>query len=105
MSSPSADNIDHTNQIDACLLVRQIWRLLHTNTPQELSLFLEKLAEITTGGPCAQGRVARMFPFYESALAEIMATQYNLTLDTVLSQPSPSLDAGLTHESVPTAQI
>jgi hypothetical protein len=63
------DNYDEKNKINVVDLLPRTWRFVKLYDKSGIECFLEQLADITSSGPCSQGRVTRIFQFYEFHMA------------------------------------
>ena len=61
----NSGNYDDKNKINVRDLLPRTWRFVKLYDNSGLECFLEQLADITSSGPCSQGRVTRIFQFYE----------------------------------------
>lgn len=59
------NNYDDKNRINVKDLLPRTWRFVKLYDSSGLECFLEQLADITSSGSCSQGRVTRIFQFYE----------------------------------------
>ena len=66
IASDIKNNYDNLNNINFEELLPHTWRFIKYYDRTGIYLFLEQLSEIITNGPCAQGRVTRVFQFYSS---------------------------------------
>ena len=57
------NNHDPLNGVRVEDLLPRTWRFVRHY--EDLDAFLEQLADVSVSGPCAQGRVVRLFQFYE----------------------------------------
>lgn len=63
-------NYDDRNDINIEDLLPRTWRFIKYYDELGIQCFLEQMIEISTSGPCAQGRIARVFQFYEYHMIE-----------------------------------
>ncbi len=64
MKVDTNNNYDNENDIHVEDILPRVWRFVQNYDESTLDTFWEQISEISTNGPCAQGRTTRLFQFY-----------------------------------------
>jgi hypothetical protein len=62
MKDSPSENYDGRNGVSASDLLRMVWYFVRTDTSlSQWRMFLEQMSDISSSGPCPQGRSTRLF--------------------------------------------